>query len=86
MGSFTGRNPIRMKITRKAPFPQVGDGARLVELRGFEPLTFSLRRLGGPVRARLPLCERCTKCRALVVGGAQGVRASAKARGEPPIR
>ena len=43
MGSFTGRNPIRMKITRKAPFPQVGDGARLVELRGFEPLTFSLR-------------------------------------------
>ena len=51
-----------------------GRPAGLVELRGFEPLTFSLRRLRPLVWAGLPRCIRCDCCLPRKSGGAQGVR------------
>jgi hypothetical protein len=75
-----------MKEPRPGAFPLVGRGSGVVELRGFEPLTFSLRRprclrTGGPRSVlRMPwvLPSRGSGC----AGGAQ----TSVARGEPPTR
>ena len=51
------------RMTKREPrpscvFPQVGRGFRLVELRGFEPLTFSLRTRRATNCATAPWCGR----------------------------
>ena len=45
MGNTFGRGGCVMerRNMETAPFPQARNGAGVVELRGFEPLTFSLR-------------------------------------------
>ena len=69
-------------VAKRAPCAYLGEAenheaarlADLVELRGFQPLTFSSRRPRRLVRGGLPRCIRCDCCGPHTFRGYAGVR------------